>query len=43
MNINPRALFLVLGIGALAGGIGGVAVGFTAGGIAALICALIPE
>lgn len=42
MYINPRALFLVIGIGAIAGGIGGVAVGFIAGGVAAIISALIP-
>jgi hypothetical protein len=39
MKTNPRAVLFVLGIAAIAGGIGGVSVGFIAGGVAALISA----
>lgn len=41
MNINPRAVFLILGVASIAGGIGGVAVGFIAGGIVAVISSLV--
>ena len=41
MKINPRAVFFVFGIAAIAGGFGGASAALIAGGVAALVSASI--
>ena len=41
MKVNPRTVFFVLGVAAIAGGIGGLSAALIAGGVAAVIISLL--